>query len=75
MLPYLYYGILIPFVVYVIPVAIICLLFYKFHVKNLPSGLRKAFLLSWKGKLASGFISLILVLLIYSMLVLIFVLK
>jgi len=75
MLPYLYYSIVIPFVVYVLPVAIICFFFYKFYVQKLPTGSGRAFFLYWKGKVVSAFISLILVLLIYGMLVWVFVLK
>jgi len=72
MLPILFYGVLIPFICYVLPVAIICFFYYRFYVNQLPAGSRKAFLVSWKGKLLVAFLSLLFVLSIYAILVFFF---
>ena len=69
MLPYLYYGVLLPFVFYGLPVIIIFLLFHHLYIKKLPPGARKVFFLSWKGKALIGFVALIVVLIIYGLLV------
>jgi hypothetical protein len=72
MLPVLFYGVIIPFIYYVLPVAVICFLFYKFYVHRLLAGSRKAFLVSWKGKLLIAFLSLLLVLTVYAIFVFFF---
>jgi len=73
MWPYLYYGVLLPFVFYVLPAGLIYYLFTKFYIQRLPSvSSQKLFLTSMTGKFLTGFFSLLVVLLIWAILVFVF---
>jgi hypothetical protein len=73
MLPILYYAVLIPFVLYVVPATIIYLLAYWLYINRLSASSAKLYFTSKWGKVVVATLSLIVVLLIY--VILVFVIK
>lgn len=61
MLTSLYYSVFIPFIAYVVPAAVIYLLFHRFYVNRMPPPPQKEFLTSTIGKVLAAILAFIIV--------------